>query len=435
MKYKVRDTFYLGQKVPQRGPIRVIGAGISGLLTGFFLRQKGYDFEIIERSERAGGLLGTRSLEKGLAEQAANGFLWSPELQALTDALQLPLLRPQPSAKKRFLVRKGQLRRFPLGLGESLSLISRLLRPHRQALQTATDFGNVYFGSAFSQQILTPGLAGIYGANADQLSFPGALGRVASILNHSDWFPLALWRQRRQNAASASQGAKKASGTHSFAGGMADLINALQEHLKDHLRYGVDGLDYREAKEHQIICTPAHVSQHFFEGELKQLLGQVHYTPLLSTTVLVARKDLPGFKEGFGCLIPRNEGIHSLGVLFNSCIFPHRSREEGLLSMTCILRQDEHHPNLLAQTDEEIQGLIRRDFEQLFGFKDQFEEQAIFRWPQAIPIYSPELYEAWPEIDRLLREQYPLRQLFGNYTGQISIRGMCEAATKEIGGQ
>ena len=62
MKYKVRDTFFLGKKANPRQPVRVIGAGIAGLLTGFHLKKAGYDFEIIEKSDRAGGLLGTRSL-------------------------------------------------------------------------------------------------------------------------------------------------------------------------------------------------------------------------------------------------------------------------------------------------------------------------------------------------------------------------------------
>ncbi|MEO0779008.1 MAG: NAD(P)-binding protein [Bacteroidota bacterium] len=264
MKYKLRERFYLGSKLPPKGPIRVIGGGIAGLLTGFFLQQRGYDFEIIERAERPGGLLGTQQLERGLAEQAANGFLWSPEVQALCDALKLPLLAPQPSAKKRFLVRGQKLHRFPLRFLESIVLLGRALWPHRQTLQTASDFGRVYFGDAFAQQVLSPGLAGIYGANADQLSFPGALSPVARMLNRSDFLPLAVWRHRR--AQPKAPGGKRPVGTHGFAGGMADLIDALQERLHAHLRLGVDGLQYRDSTDYLILTTPAHVSQHFFSG-------------------------------------------------------------------------------------------------------------------------------------------------------------------------
>ena len=72
------------------------------------------------------------------------------------------------------------------------------------------------------------------------------------------------------------------------------------------------------------------------------------------------------------------------------------------------------------------------DLDLLFDVRGNPLDYVIFRWPRAIPLYSPELYRHWFELERLLKEEYPHRQLFGNYTGQVSIRGMCEAAATEL---
>lgn len=408
-------------------PLRVVGAGIAGLLAGFFLKKRGFDFEIIEQASVPGGLLGTRKMEHGLAEQAANGFLWCSEMQEVADGLGLEVIGPLETAKKRFLVRGGKLRRYPLSVSESLVMAGKAILPHRTQLQTAADFGKIYFGAAFNRQLLGPGLAGIYGARPEELSFPGALSSVAKIMNQSDSLPLALLKNRRANKVVTPAG-KKPLGTHSFKAGMGALVESLTEHLKDHLRLDTDGLHYKDAGDPLLITIPAPQSKHFFSGRLYELLDQVKYTPLITTTLFFHKKDLVKYTDGFGCLIPRNEGLQILGVLFNSSIFPHRSNKEEIVSLTCILRDDTPQLDLFALPDEGLQDLLVSELDQLFGVQAPPLEYSIFRWRQAIPLYSPTLYKNWFEMDSLLQTEYPNRHLFGNYTGQISVRGMCQSA-------
>jgi hypothetical protein len=54
-------------------------------------------------------------------------------------------------------------------------------------------------------------------------------------------------------------------------------------------------------------------------------------------------------------------------------------------------------------------------------------ELVISRWPRSIPQYSAALPAVW----QTARETWcaaPGRLLFGNYTGQVSLRGMIERA-------
>ena len=63
----------------------------------------------------------------------------------------------------------------------------------------------------------------------------------------------------------------------------------------------------------------------------------------------------------------------------------------------------------------------------LFGLKHSAPlELTIHRWPRAIPRYDARLENAWTEARRGWCSQ-PGRVIFGNYSGQVSLRGMIEA--------
>ncbi|MEM1322246.1 MAG: FAD-dependent oxidoreductase [Bacteroidota bacterium] len=430
MHYPILENSLLGPKLEKSRSYRIVGAGMAGLLLGFFFKRAGIDFQIVERSDRVGGLIGTERLKHGIAEQAANGFLWCPELQLVADELGLPLLPPKPSAKARFLLRQRQLRRFPLGPLETLQLVGRLLMPHFRRPQTVGEFGRQYLGPAFTRQLLAPGLAGIYGADIEQLSLAGALKPAAKLLNRSRYLPLALlkgwWASRRAPKAAKPP----ARGTHSFAGGMGALARALGEHLDDHILLNTDGLAYKEQKEPLVVTTPAPASRAFFDGELQELLGQVQYNAMISATFIFRRSALKQFKEGFGCLIPRNEGLNILGVLFNSCIFDQRVDSEELVSLTAILRDDQPGYPWFKMMDVDLKNLVHRDLDALFDINENPLDYTLFRWKTGIPIYTQELQRSWGQMNQLLQQQPHPRYLFGNYTGEISIRGMCQMAAK-----
>ncbi|MEM9820691.1 MAG: FAD-dependent oxidoreductase [Bacteroidota bacterium] len=430
MNHRILEHSFLGELPKKGADCLVIGAGIAGLIMGYHLKKVGIPFQIVERSQRAGGLLDSHVNSFGLAEQAANGFLWCPEIAEVCEDLGLEIVGPEPSAKARYLVRNRKLRKFPLGVVETLAFVGRLLLPHRQNIDTIEDFGHLYFGKTFTNQVLEPAFAGIYGASIQKLSFSGALSPLARIMNLSNHLPLALLKNRMQKKKESTPTTKRTRGTHSFKNGIGSLTSALADFLKEHIEYGVDGLVHKNSDQHLLICTPANVARSFFDGALNDLLNQVEYTPIITTTLVLNKADLAQFKEGFGCLIPRSEGLQILGVLFNSCIFSNRVQSEEWLSVTCIMRDDDPNLRYLKMLDVDIKNLIVKELDSLFGLKKQPLDYRVYRWQRGIPLYSPEMYNQLFQIDALLKEQYPNRSLFGNYTGEIAIRGMFQSAAK-----
>lgn len=430
MKYQILDHSFLGKEIDGKSKYTIVGGGIAGLIIGFFLKQAGINFELLESSDRVGGMLDSHHSRFGTAEQAANGFIWCEEIEAVCRELDLPILTPDEASKARFLVRNKKLHRFPLNPLEAMVGLGRGLSPHWQKIETIADFGQVYFGKGFTQQILEPAFAGIYGADIRQLSFAGALSPLAKIMNQSAHLPLAIWKNKRKEAKENNQTKqKKQSGTHSFEGGMGALTQRLAEHLQENIRYGVNGLTAKDRKEKVVICTPAPVASQFFDGKIADLLKAIKYTPIITTTLVFKKSDLKRFKPGFGCLIPRSEGLQILGVLFNSYIFPNRVKENDLVSLTCIMRDDSPDLAEFNLLDIDLKNKIVKELNVLFEVEGNPVDYHIFRWPQGIPLYSPAMYQSLFEINDLLKKEYPNRNLFGNYTGEISIRGMFQTTS------
>ena len=142
------------------------------------------------------------------------------------------------------------------------------------------------------------------------------------------------------------------------------------------------------------------------------------------------RHFIDNFKPGFGCLIPKNEGLNILGILFNSHIFEHRVVSDEIESITCIMRDDSANLEWFSMPKGEFKQLIINDLDQIFGIEKEPLDVIVSKWENGIPLYSPTLYRSWFEMDEILKKQFPHRNLFGNYTGEISIRAMAQSLYK-----
>src|SRR6266404_5985183 len=103
-------------------PVIIIGAGFSGLTLAFALRQLGLAVKIVEQSEKAGGLISTKSVEHGLVEAAANALLADEQIEQLFSDLQLDFAAQLPARKRRFIYWKKP-RRWPVTFVTTLKLL------------------------------------------------------------------------------------------------------------------------------------------------------------------------------------------------------------------------------------------------------------------------------------------------------------------------
>jgi oxygen-dependent protoporphyrinogen oxidase len=425
----------------------VVGAGVAGLLAAYALDKKGYEVTLLEERANAGGLIQTVSTEYGIAERAAHSLLASGPVVEFCRELGVELAEVRRDSRARFIVRGGRLRKFPLGVGEAAGALGRAVFARAPADADALDldsWGRTHLGDAAVEYLLTPFVRGIYGTCPAELGVAAAFPTL-SVAPGQSLLGSALgkaFKRRAKNGnvggalngiANGGAGTKRRESKRMVAPryGMADLMSRLESRLEERLggrfRRGVRVEEIPDAP-NVILATPAYAAARLLRPTapgLSRALAEVRYTPIVSVTAFVPVESLTRPAKGVGALVPEKEGRKSLGILFTSSSFEGRVKDESRYASFTILLGGSSQPQWASASDAEIEHAVREELEALLGIRGEPTRLVISRWPHAIPQYSVSLPAVW----RLARETWcatPGRLLCGNYTGQVSLRGMIE---------
>lgn len=403
----------------------VIGAGISGMAAAYMLDKNGFEVTLLESRERAGGLIRTRQTGYGIAESAAHSLIMSDAVRELCVDLQVPLVEPKKESKAKFILRDGKLRRFPLTISESFTTLNHAA--FCRALNRNEDldaWARRHLGNSALDYLVTPFVRGIYGVQPAQLGVASAF----PFLNLQPGKTLlgTILNKRRKSGKKAAK--KRAAPRF----GMGDLVQRLERRLEQRL-----GTRFRKGESvsgvpdapNVIIATPAYKAAAILASDSPALatkLSSVRYTPIVSVTVFVDRRAFTRPLDGVGVLMPAREDTNALGILFNSSSFELRVSDESHFASFTVMMGGTSRPELLTASDDEIRQTIKLELAAFLGIREPLAT-VIHRWPAALPQYSTELPEVWT----CAREGWcgsPGRILTGNYTGEISMRGMIENA-------
>jgi oxygen-dependent protoporphyrinogen oxidase len=430
----------------------VVGAGVAGLLAAYALDKKGYEVTLLEERERAGGLIQTVQTEYGMAERAAHSLLATPTVVEFCRELGVELTEIRPDSRSRFIVRDGRLRKFPLGFGETVGALGRAAFARAEAGADSVNldsWGRTHLGDAAVEYLLTPFVRGIYGIQPAELGVEAAFPTL-SVAPGKTLFGTMLGKALKRhsengNRSGASNGHANGVGAKKEwkerkrmvapRFGMGDLTARLEKRLEERLgarfRRGVRVEEVPEAP-NVLLATPAYAAARLLKSSapaLSRALLGVRYTAIVSVTAFVPVASLTRPAKGVGALVPEREGRKSLGILFTSSSFEGRVRDESLYASFAVLLGGSSQPHWADATDSEIEEAVREELEVLLGVRGEPARLVISRRPRAIPQYSVTLPSVW----RLARETWcatPGHLLCGNYTGQISLRGMIERAAQ-----
>lgn len=344
--------------------IVILGAGISGLSLGWFLKQhlgSTAVISLLEQSNRAGGWI--RTVEKGgflfdCGPRSCRTYGSGEATLELVEALGLQneVITPSPDAHKRYIWEQGKLRKLSLCSPSFFKALFRdLWAPITEGDDTSIfEFTSRRFGRSVAERFFDPLTLGIYAGNIHALSmrscFPPlyeAEKRSGSVL----WGLLRSGMHSKKKKSAFVKKIQKAS-LFSFRNGMQVLTDRLAEALApailynrtvESLSFADDGVHIRLAGGEEVIADqvystlPAHVLAHLLPDPLiQELLQQIP-----SQSVSAVHFGYSGGvlnKKGFGYLVPSGEKASILGVVWDSCVFPQQNRFPEETRLTVMIR-------------------------------------------------------------------------------------------------
>ena len=380
----------------------VIGAGLSGLASAWHLADRGFSVTVFEAAAAPGGLIRTHRTEHGIVETAANAFVRDARVDAWLSRLELASVSPRRESKRRYIFRERKPRRWPLTVGESIVLTTRLTRAAitrgfaARPGESMAAWGTRVLGPGATEYLLQPAMQGIYAAPARDLS-------AAVIFNGRS-------RGRREMVAPVD--------------GMGAFPTRLHQRLVARgVRFEFNSvMTAVDARVPTVIATDAATASMLIGAvspALASLIGRIRVSPLITVTAFFEPDEHD--THGFGVLFPAGCGISSMGVLFNADIFDSRSQ---LRSETWIV--GDRGRSLTSKNDDELQAMLRVDRRALCGRSQTPLSIHISRWPRAIPVYDGGV----AELQRHLNTLPPNLALAGNYLGTIGVSSLLAVAER-----
>ena len=399
--------------------VAIIGAGITGLTTAFWLQRKGIPVTVYEAGDRPGGVIQSKRLDGFLAESGPNTILeTSPEIPRLIGELNLDSRRlyTHPDAKARFVVRDGRPLAMPssptgmitsplLTIGSKLALLRELFLPRRQdgKEESVAEFVTRRLNREFLERLVDALVGGIYAGDPERLSVQHALPRLAQAEAKYRSLIKAQFFAARDRKKTGQVAKDRAPG-FSFDEGLQVLPDTLAARLGDALklyapvvRLAQIGNAWRvtSAQDETEFAAVIYCGTAYGLAEMKitspsplnvSAFSEIRYTPVASVVLGFRREDVAHPCQGFGMLIPKIEGFKILGTIFSSALFPNRTPAGHVLLSSYV--GGERQPELAALKSHELVELVCADLRALLGVngKPVFQHTALY--PRAIPQYN-----------------------------------------------
>ena len=419
------------------------------LKQAFAARREPLDLSLLESEDRLGGKIFSEAGGGYLMEWGPNGFLDSkPDALELCRELGLEgeLLPSRDSARKRFIFSRGKLHRVPESppaffLSPLLSLTGRLRilkEPWAPVTPagldtTVAEFGSRRLGREAMERLLDPMVSGIFAGDPSVMSLASCFPPIAEMeREHGSLIRAMVALARRRKAAAgkgrvangpaagaprpaAPAGPAGPGGTlTSLKGGMGRLVEVLEGELGDAVMTGVRverilpagpagearGGGYRVRcrgragpqefrADAVILATPAYASSWILQDldpAVSRLLLHIPYSPVAVAGLGFDAGSGPGPLDGFGFLVPHEEGLPLLGSLWTSSIFPGRAPQGKQFTRNML--GGWRNGWILSRGDAELEEQVLDVFARALPARGRVEFLRVIRHVQAIPLYK-----------------------------------------------
>ncbi|CAM4312341.1 protoporphyrinogen oxidase [Paenibacillus tarimensis] len=434
----------------------IIGGGISGLSSAFYLSRKAKEqgravrITIVEPADSLGGKINTVRKEGFVIEKGPDSFLArkQPMIDLAADlGLEDELVPINPAAKKTYILNRGKLHPMPPGLvlgipTEIMPFVKTGLLSPKAKLRAALDFvmparkGNDdesiggflerRLGGEVVERIAEPLLAGIYAGELHKLSLRATFPQFREAERKHGSLIRGMRRSRRSTAASAGTPEKYRNITFlTFRNGLTTVVEALEQHLAHaslrlgrkvaHIhkqsspsleaeqplpRYEVE-LDNGERLDADavIVAAPSFSAVPLLKPYLDtKELESIRYVSVANVVLAFDKEKFGLTFDGSGFLVPRSEGKIITACTWTSTKWLHTSPDDKVLLRCYVGRSGEEAAVDLP--DEQLTAAVLRDIRSILGIEAEPIFTEITRLRHSMPQYPVghvEQYRAFRE--------------------------------------
>ena len=430
----------------------IIGAGLTGLTTAYYLKKSGVNVVVIDKAAKTGGVIQTIR-EKGFVYETGpnTGVVSNPEMAELFEDLagKCELETANPAAKRRLIWKNNQWNALPSGLwsavstplftwGDKLRILGEPWRAKgTNPNETLAELVKRRLGKSFLDYAIDPFISGIYAGNPAELVPKYALPKLWNLEQEYGSFIRGSIKKAKLPKTDRDKKATKE--VFSAKGGLQNLIDALTDAIgPDSFVLSADAMiKPSENGFHLQITTPENLIQ--FEtkylvttcggyalGNLLPFLNEEEIAPFQNLKYAAVTQVLLGFEKwkginlnAFGGLVPGKENKNILGALFTSSFFEGRAPQGGAL--LSVFMGGTKRPDIARMDNDEIEALVRKDMPRMMSTRSFNPDMIrIHRYPKAIPQYTETSAQRFEMIEKL-QQKYPGLTLAGNIRDGIGM--------------
>lgn len=422
----------------------VIGAGLTGLTTGFYLKRRNIGFLVLEENERTGGVIRTRQQDGFMFEEGPNtGVLGNPDVAELFEDLEgCTCETAGENVNKRYILKNGSWEAMPMGLAQAVRtpLFStkdkfRILgepfrKPGTDPEEPLSELVKRRMGQSFLDYAIDPFILGVYSGDPSKLITKYAFPKLYNLeQNYGSFIGGSVKKMFEKKDLRDRKATRK---VFSAKGGLSSLTGALEKNISDNILLNAKNLTITPKNggylvtgtidskpltimARRVITT---TGAHALPG-LLSFVPQKEWEPVTRMKYARVIQVALGFRkwtgmnpDGFGGLIPFLEKRDILGILFLSSLFTGRAPEGGALF--AVFAGGVRREELFGLPDTEIRTMVAREFCDLMQVKD-FDPQVfeIMRYTHAIPQYGAESREKLAALE-IIQQRHPGLLIGGN---------------------
>ncbi len=434
----------------------IIGGGISGLATAWWLHKASINVTVLEREQHLGGTMQTVHDRGWLVETGPNSALeTTPLFRTLFDDLKLnnEVVYAGDVGNNRYILRDGSLHALPMTprtflksklwtLPGKFRLMKEPFVGRAQVEETIAQFVERRLGREFLDYAINPFVAGVYAGNPEQLSVRAAFPKLYALEEKYGGLIKGQIRGSRERKKRAEQSKDRAR-MFAFKSGMQIFPETIGDALGKSIITGsiverVRSIGKRKSKTWEISGTrkgkafrvmadvvitaiPSYLTAPLIaplNREVAESLKNIYYPPVVEVFLGFKTSDIRRPLDGFGFLVPAKERRRILGTIWSSSLFAGRA-PNGFTALTTFVGGS-RQPELTEERDSRIIEIVTQELSSIMGVSGKPVYCRIARWNRAIPQYNLGHLSIIEHVERFEKD-HPGIFVSGNFRGGISV--------------